>query len=153
MNIAPSSPSVHHPRRSSAARLLPWSERILATANARALIARLHAEHGPLMFHQAGAGAGAEPSLPLCFVQGDFPLVEMDVLLGDIGGTPFYVSHGQYRALEHSQLRLDATEGLAGVFSLERSTGMRFSTTVRPLLRPVARRTAATSAARPDMRG
>lgn len=108
--------------------------RVSATPAARALISRLQVSHGPLMFHQAGNSS--EPSLPLCFVQGDFPLIEVDVLLGEIDGAPFYVSNGQYRNYENAEVRLDAVPGRAGVFSLERPTGLRFATTARPLPQP-----------------
>lgn len=111
--------------------------RLSATPAAHALIARLRSTHGPLMFHQAG-GIG-EALLPLCFVQGEFPLVEMDVLLGEVDGAPFYVSHGQYRRYAQAQVTLDAVPGRAGVFSLERPTGLCFTTSARPL-RPAARR-------------
>jgi uncharacterized protein (DUF779 family) len=83
------------------------------------------------MFHQAGSCK--EASLPLCFVRGDFPLVEVDVLLGEIDGVPFYVSHGQSRRYANAEVRLDAVTGRAGVFSLERPTGLRFATTAKPL--------------------
>ena len=100
--------------------------RLVATRAARALVAALQAEHGSLMFHQAGSECAT--SLPLCFAQGDFPLVEMDVLLGDVDGAPFYVSHRQFRCFARCRVQLDAEPGRAGVFSLERPTGLRFVT-------------------------
>ncbi|WPB57513.1 DUF779 domain-containing protein [Xylophilus sp. GOD-11R] len=116
-------------------------ERVFATDAARRLIATLQMEHGPLMFHQAGSGGQA--GMPLCFAQGDFPLVEMDVLLGEVEGSPFYVSHGQFRRLNQLRLELDAVPGPAGVFSLERPTGLRFAISFRDTCPVIARRASA----------
>ncbi len=110
---------------------IPWAGRLVATAAARALIARLQTSYGTLMFHQAGGDCDASP--PLCFAQGDFPLVEIDVLLGSVDGAPFYVSQRRFLSFEHARVKLDAVPGRAGVFSLERPTGLRFTTRSRPL--------------------
>lgn len=107
----------------------PWPQ-LSATSAARALIASLQHRHGPLMFHQAAAPWRDDP--PLCFVRGDFPLVEQDVLLGEIDGTPFYVSHACHRRYGPTPVRLDALPGRAGVFSLERPTGLQFATIRQP---------------------
>jgi uncharacterized protein (DUF779 family) len=115
----------------------PRTPRVSATPAARALIAQLQDAHGRVMLHQADGGG--EPSLPMCFVQGDFPLVEMDVLLGEIDGAPFYVSHGQFKRYKDARVSLDVVQGRGGVFSLERPTGLRFKTEARPYRRRSAR--------------
>ena len=108
----------------------PWLY-LSATPAARRLVARLRARHGPLMFHQAGTLRA--PDAPLCFSEGDFPLVERDVLLGDIDGAPFYLSQDCCRCYGAAWIRLDPLPGRAGVFSLERWTGLHFTTTSGPL--------------------
>jgi len=111
-------------------RLRPWLY-LSATPAARHLVARLRARYGPLMFHQAGTLRA--PDSPLCFSHGDFPLVERDVLLGAIDGAPFYLSQDCCRCYGEARIRLDAVPGRAGVFSLERWTGLHFTTTISPL--------------------
>jgi uncharacterized protein (DUF779 family) len=54
--------------------------RILSTEAADALIARLEARHGPLMFHQSGGCC--DGSAPMCFPKGEFRVGAQDVLLG-----------------------------------------------------------------------
>ena len=61
----------------------PVPPRILATPAAEALIARLVAVHGPLMFHQSGGCC--DGSAPMCFVRGEFRVGGQDVLLGHVG--------------------------------------------------------------------
>lgn len=98
--------------------------RISATDAARALIAELRAKHGALMFHQSGGCC--DGSAPMCFPEGEFYLGGSDVKLGEIDGTPFYMSKSQFEYWEHTHLTLDAIPGTGGQFSLERPTGKRF---------------------------
>ncbi|HEU4708916.1 MAG TPA: DUF779 domain-containing protein [Methylophilaceae bacterium] len=98
--------------------------RVTATDAAFELIARLTAEHGPLMFHQSGGCC--DGSAPMCFPQGEFYLGSSDVKLGEVGGVPFYMSESQFRYWEHTHLTLDVIPGTGGQFSLERPTGLRF---------------------------
>jgi len=63
-------------------------ERVLATDAALELIEKLKAKHGPLMFHQSGGCC--DGSSPMCYPEGDLIIGDQDVLLGDIGGVPFY---------------------------------------------------------------
>jgi uncharacterized protein (DUF779 family) len=99
-------------------------KRVTATPAALELIARLQAEHGPLMFHQSGGCC--DGSAPMCFPQGEFYLGRSDVRLGEVGGMPFYMSESQFGYWEHTHLTLDAIPGTGGQFSLERPTGLRF---------------------------
>lgn len=103
--------------------------RVSATPQAVALIERLRAQHGPLMFHQSGGCC--DGSAPMCFAQGEFMLGDYDVLLGEIAGTPFYMSRSQFEYWEHTHLIIDAVPGNGGMFSLERPTGLRFLTRSR----------------------
>lgn len=103
--------------------------RVSATPEAAALIERLQAQHGPLMFHQSGGCC--DGSAPMCFALGEFMLSDSDVLLGEIAGTPFYMSESQFAYWEHTHLIIDAVPGNGGMFSLERPTGLRFLTRSR----------------------
>lgn len=99
-------------------------KRVLATEAARALIADLRREHGPLLFHQSGGCC--DGSAPMCFQQGDFKVSVRDVLLGDLDGTPFYMGAAQFAYWKHTELTLDVVPGRGAGFSLEAPRGVRF---------------------------
>ncbi|MEO5736639.1 MAG: DUF779 domain-containing protein [Variovorax sp.] len=103
--------------------------RVSATPSAQALIERLRADHGPLMFHQSGGCC--DGSAPMCFALGEFITAEADICLGEIAGTPFYMSRSQFGYWQHTHLIIDAVPGNGGMFSLERPTGLRFLTRSR----------------------
>ena len=103
--------------------------RVSATPAAEALIAELAGQHGALMFHQSGGCC--DGSAPMCFAAGEFLVGDSDVLLGAIGGMPFYMSRSQFAYWEHTHLIIDAVPGNGGMFSLERPTGLRFLTRSR----------------------
>ena len=107
----------------------PPATRVSATPEATALIKRLVAQHGPLMFHQSGGCC--DGSAPMCFARGEFLLGDADVLLGEIAGQPFYMSRAQFAYWQHTHLLIDAVPGGGGMFSLEGPTGMRFLTRSR----------------------
>ncbi|MEW9676011.1 DUF779 domain-containing protein [Lentibacillus sp. L22] len=104
-------------------------ERVTATDEALSLIETLKDIHGPLMFHQSGGCC--DGSSPMCFPKGEFIVGDSDVLLGEIGGTPFYMSKDQYEYWKHTQLIIDAVDGRGGMFSLEGPEGKRFLTRSR----------------------
>ena len=103
--------------------------RVLATDAALALIAKLKAKHGPLIFHQSGGCC--DGSSPMCFPDGELLVGDSDVLLGEIGGCPFYMSAAQYEYWKHTQLTIDVVPGRGGMFSLEGPEGLRFLTRSR----------------------
>ena len=103
--------------------------RVLATERTLALIERLRMRHGPLMFHQSGGCC--DGSAPMCFAQGEFLVGDQDVLLGEIGGAPVYISAAQFAAWQHTQLIIDVVPGRGGMFSLENGTERRFLTRSR----------------------
>ncbi len=117
-----------HPQASAAAEAQAPT-RVSATPAAIALIEQLRTQHGPLMFHQSGGCC--DGSAPMCFALGEFMLGDSDVLLGEIAGTPFYMSSSQFEYWEHTHLIIDAVAGNGGMFSLERPTGLRFLTRSR----------------------
>ncbi|SFA87626.1 hypothetical protein SAMN04488072_10315 [Lentibacillus halodurans] len=104
-------------------------ERVTATDEALKLIDTLAEIHGPLMFHQSGGCC--DGSSPMCYPRGEFRVGESDVLLGEIGETPFYISKDQYEYWKHTQLIIDAVDGRGGMFSLEGPAGKRFLTRSR----------------------
>jgi len=103
--------------------------RVSATAMALALIARLQAKHGALLFHQSGGCC--DGSSPMCYPRRDFIVGEHDVLLGEIGSQPFYMSAAQYEYWKHTHLIIDVVPGRGGMFSLEGPEGLRFLTRSR----------------------
>jgi uncharacterized protein len=103
--------------------------RVVATEVAVALIAKLVAEHGPVIFHQSGGCC--DGSAPMCFPANEFLVGASDVKLGEIGGVPFYMSESQFEYWQHTQLIIDVVPGNGGMFSLERPTGLRFLTRSR----------------------
>ncbi|MCM3638564.1 DUF779 domain-containing protein [Sporosarcina luteola] len=104
-------------------------ERVLATDAALELIELLKGKHGPLMFHQSGGCC--DGSSPMCYPEGDLIIGDQDVLLGHIGGTPFYMHKNQFDYWKHTQLIIDVVEGRGGMFSLEGVEGKRFLTRSR----------------------
>lgn len=104
-------------------------DRVVATDSALALIADLQAQYGELMFHQSGGCC--DNSAANCYLPGDLTIGAYDVLLGDVGGVPFYISKSQYETWKHTQLVLDVIEGQGGTFSLEGNTGKAFHTRSR----------------------
>ncbi|MCC8671604.1 DUF779 domain-containing protein [Xanthomonas arboricola] len=97
---------------------------VMATLAALQLIDTLRARHGDVLFHQSGGCC--DGSSPMCFPVGDFIVGDRDVLLGEIGGAPFYISPSQFEYWKHTQLTIDVVPGRGGMFSLENGEGVRF---------------------------
>ncbi|WP_153732568.1 DUF779 domain-containing protein [Sporosarcina obsidiansis] len=104
-------------------------DRVIATEEALSLIELLKEKHGPLMFHQSGGCC--DGSSPMCYEEGDLLIGDQDVLLGHIGGVPFYMMKSQYDYWKHTQLIIDVVDGRGGMFSLEGVEGKRFLTRSR----------------------
>jgi uncharacterized protein len=103
--------------------------RVSATPAALALISRLEDKHGPVMFHQSGGCC--DGSAPMCFPRGELLVGDQDVLLGEIGGQPFYIGGAQFEYWRHTHLIIDVVPGRGGMFSLEGPEGLRFLTRSR----------------------
>ena len=99
---------------------------VTATAPALQLIDTLRSRHGPVLFHQSGGCC--DGSSPMCYPQGDFRIGDRDVLLGQIGGAPFYISASQYETWKHTDLIIDVVAGRGGMFSLDNGREKRFLT-------------------------
>lgn len=104
-------------------------DRVVATPAALELICQLMAAHGEVMFHQSGGCC--ENSAPNCFLPSDLTIGAQDVLLGHVGGAPFYIGRAQYEYWKHTQIILDVVDGYSGTFSLESATGKTFHTRSR----------------------
>ncbi len=91
-------------------------DKVIATPAAIELIEQLKAKHGPVMFHQSGGCC--DNCAANCYLPGEITTGAGDVLLGEIGGSPFYISKSQYEYWKHTQLIIDVIEGHGGTFSL-----------------------------------
>ncbi|MEE1752087.1 DUF779 domain-containing protein [Streptomyces sp. SP18CS02] len=100
------------------------------TPAAAALLRRLRALHGPLMFHQSGGCC--DGSAPMCFPKGEFRTGDSDVLLeslvveGVAEPVGFWMSRAQYEVWSHTRLIVDVVAGRGSGFSLEAPDGVRF---------------------------
>jgi len=104
-------------------------QKVVATTAALELIAELKRKHGPVMFHQSGGCC--DNSAANCYLPGEITMGGGDVLLGEIGGCPFYIGKSQYEYWKHTQLIIDVIEGSGGTFSLEGPDGKAFHTRSR----------------------
>ena len=67
----------------------------------------------------------------MCYPRGEFLIGDQDVLLGEIGGQPFYMGAAQFEYWRHTHLTIDVVPGRGGMFSLEGPEGLRFLTRSR----------------------
>jgi uncharacterized protein (DUF779 family) len=101
-------------------------DKVTATAAALALLAQIVAEHGPVLFHQSGGCC--DGSSPMCYPRNEFIIGDADVLLGHVGGAPFYISASQFEVWKHTDLSIDVVPGRGGMFSLDNGRETRFLT-------------------------
>jgi len=99
---------------------------VSATPAARALLAEIVADHGPVLFHQSGGCC--DGSSPMCYPRSDFIVGDRDVCLGEVAGAPVYIGAAQFEVWRHTQLILDVVPGRGGMFSLDNGREMRFLT-------------------------
>ena len=104
-------------------------ERVLVTPKAAAVLAKLRALHGPVMFHQSGGCC--DGSSPMCYPAGEFKVGAQDIRLGTIEGAAFYMGAAQFDYWRHTQLIIDVVPGRGSGFSLEAPEGVRFLTRSR----------------------
>jgi uncharacterized protein (DUF779 family) len=97
---------------------------VTATAEALALIERLRAVHGPLMFFQSGGCC--DGSAPMCLPDGELVTGPGDLLLGVIDGASFYIDADQYERWSRPRFELDVSPGPGESFSLEGTEGVHF---------------------------
>ncbi|GAA4970917.1 DUF779 domain-containing protein [Kineococcus glutinatus] len=110
-------------------------ERVALTPQAAAVLRRLRARHGPLMFHQSGGCC--DGSSPMCYPDGEFLVSDADVHLGDLwvpagegfaepSTVPVWMSREQHERWSHTHLTIDVVPGRGAGFSLEAPDGVRF---------------------------
>jgi len=104
-------------------------ERVLVTPEASAVLAKLRALHGVVMFHQSGGCC--DGSSPMCYPLDEFKVGAQDVRLGTIDDAPFYMGAAQFEYWQHTQLIIDVVPGRGSGFSLEAPEGVRFLTRSR----------------------
>ena len=101
--------------------------RITATPAAREAITALRATRGaPVMFVQSGGCCAG--STPMCFPHGEFLIGDVDTLLGDIDGSPFYIDKRLDEAWHQDVFLLDVAEGAPEDFSLAAGDNLHFVT-------------------------
>ncbi|HJT59021.1 MAG TPA: DUF779 domain-containing protein [Ktedonobacteraceae bacterium] len=105
------------------------SEMVMATAEARDLIARLVARYGSLMFVQSGGCC--HRSTPVCLPKGELLLGSNDLLIGEIDGCPFYIDREQFERWRQPQFLIDVSPGEGDSFSIEGPQGVHFVTRTR----------------------
>jgi uncharacterized protein len=103
--------------------------RVEITAQAAAILDKLKAQHGDLMFHQSGGCC--DGSAPMCYPVGDFRVGPQDIHLGEIAGCAFYIGAAQFEYWQHTQLIIDVVPGRGAGFSAEAPEGVRFLTRSR----------------------
>ena len=101
--------------------------RITATPAAREAIRLLRAVRGgPVMFIQSGGCCAG--STPMCFPVGEFLIGDIDVLLGEIDGCPFYIDKRLDEAWHQDVFLLDVADGAPEDFSLPAGEELHFVT-------------------------
>jgi uncharacterized protein len=104
--------------------------RVAVTDAAAAMMRKLHADHGPLMFHQSGGCC--DGSSPMCYLEGEFRIGASDVLLARLAvegiaePVTFWMGGEQFQRWRHTHLTVDIVPGRGGGFSLEAPEGVRF---------------------------
>ena len=98
--------------------------RVRATQAALDAVGRLVADRGPILFFQSGGCC--DGSLPICFAEGELTIGDRDVLLGQVGGSRFYIDARQHQVWKHTQLALDVGPGAPEGFSLPAGDDQHF---------------------------
>jgi hypothetical protein len=99
---------------------------VTATDAALELIREIQKDYPDILFHQSGGCC--DGSSPMCYPKGDFMIGDQDVLLGHIGGVPFYIGGRQYEVWKNTALIIDVVPGRGGMFSLDNGREKRFLT-------------------------
>jgi hypothetical protein len=76
-----------------------------------------------MFFQSAGCCDGG---FPLCFRKDEFVTGDQDVLLGIVGGAPYFLDHRQYELWKGTRLTLDAAAGEPEGFSLSAGRDRHF---------------------------
>jgi len=82
---------------------------VTATATALETLARLRADHGPLILFQSGGCC--DGSSPICVKDGELLITPSDMLLGAVGDTPFYIDGEQFERWGRPDFVVDVASG------------------------------------------
>jgi uncharacterized protein len=99
-------------------------KRVRATDGAIAAIDALTREHGRVMFFQSGGCC--DGSSPICLPEGELPISPHDLMLGEVGGAPFYIDSDQYERWNRPVFLLDVSPDPPEGFSLGAPGGTHF---------------------------
>jgi len=100
------------------------NKRVEITPEATEIVEQLKDKHGDVIFHQSGGCC--DGSSPMLLPKEDFYIDDNDILLGEVAGVPFYMSHDQFEYWKHTHLTVGLTNGRGSSFSLEIPLGKRF---------------------------
>ncbi len=105
-------------------------DRVIVTPEAAAVIERLKAVHGPLMFHQSGGCCDGCVADVLSRRASSRSAASTSASARS-ASCPFWMWSDQYVYFANSQLIIDVVPGRGGGFSLESPEGVRFLTRSR----------------------
>jgi uncharacterized protein (DUF779 family) len=90
---------------------------VVATPAALDAIGQLLKSHrkGVVFFQSGGC---CDNSAPMCFEEGEMIIGQVDRLIGNVGGCPYYIDFRQYETYRASEIILDVEDGEADGFSL-----------------------------------
>ena len=107
--------------------------RVEATPEALALLDVLKRKHGPKLLFIQSCGC-CDHSSVYCYKEGEYMPAPQDVLVGSVGGVPFYLDASQHALLKRKQIVIGAVKGdRSGDFSLDGPEGLIFRTETRAL--------------------
>lgn len=100
-------------------------KRLDVTKEAKKIIQQLAAQHGDLMFYQAGGCC--EGTQPQCFEKGGYFPRMNDAMIGLAEGYEFWIDRDLFEYWQYSHFTLDVLDGFGpGGFSLETPLGKTF---------------------------
>lgn len=100
-------------------------KRLDVTEEAKKIIQQLAAQHGDLMFYQAGGCC--EGTQPQCFEKGGYFPRMNDAMIGLAEGYEFWIDRDLFEYWQYSHFTLDVLDGFGpGGFSLETPLGKTF---------------------------
>lgn len=101
-------------------------DRIVATPEALSLLETLKMKHGADLLFVQSCGC-CDRSSVYCYKQGEYLVAAHDVLVGHIGGVPYYLDASQHDLFRRTQIRIGVTPGdRSGDMSIEGTEGVIF---------------------------
>lgn len=101
-------------------------DRIVAAPEALSLLETLKTKHGPNLLFVQSCG-GCDRSSVYCYKEGEFMVAAHDVLVGTVGGMPYYLDASQNELFRHTQILIGVIKGdRSGDMSIEGTEGVIF---------------------------